>query len=507
MRRHIAALFVAASFVLFIYPRYGQTANMGKGAYYSASQAKRGKALYGQYCSKCHLETLKGNCPAENAAVNQPYVCATRGNPPSAPPLVGDSFIQRWYSVGDLYARVRWSMPGDNAGGLSAEDNLAIVAYLLQENGLPAGGPLKDDAAAMKTMVLQEKPAASAKVKEPLNELGISEGYYTEEQAARGKNYYYGACGMCHTAEPEGPHGLNMPHESGLGWHWGNQWRYAVQAGETWLGSNSRISGKPQMWDTVADLYNKISTTQPVYNIHGLSDEEYVDIVAYLLKQNGFPPGNEPLTNNLNLMRDMTLEKGFERLFNGKDLTGWGFVIGANCTPKTEGGCAQTTPGSTFTVHEGLIDDTGWPHGYMYPLKKFGPNFTLRAEYRYVPAPGATEDQDFYGNSGYLLFINQHDIWPRCLEIQGRTNMEMTINSMDGQSEFTTDDELRKRVRHPAGEWNAVEIVSKGNEVWTYLNGANISHVAKHPFGSSGWIGIQAESGTMQYRNMRIKPD
>ena len=261
------------------------------------------------------------------------------------------------------------------------------------------------------------------------------------------------------------------------------------------------------MWDTVADLYNKIRTTQPAYAVGGLSTEEYLSIVAYLLKQNGFPAGKEELTDNLNVMRNMTMEKGFERLFNGKDLTGWGFVLGANCPPKTERGCAQTTPGSTFTVKNGILYDSGTPHGYMYPMKKFGPNFTLRAEYRYMPYPGMEDDPDFYGNSGYLLFIDKHDVWPRTLEIQGRSNQEMNINAMDGHATFTFDDELRKKVRNPAGQWNAVEIVSKGNEVWNYLNGTLLSHVSQHDFPSSGYIGVQAESGPMQYRNIRIKPE
>jgi cytochrome c5 len=501
----IAAVAIALTFAVGGYVRSTPGTDSATRASYSADQAKRGKVLYSQNCSKCHLESLKGNCPGETVSTSSPYVCATRG---SAPPLVGEAFLQRWYSAGDLYARVRWSMPGDNSGGLSADDNLAIISYLLQANGLPAGKALRDDPAALKAMLLKEKPAASnASVQEPLNDLGVSEAYYTAEQAVRGKNYYYAACGMCHTAEASGPNGLDMPHDSGLGWHWGNQWRYAVQAGDRWLQTNSRISGKPQMWDTVADLYNKIKTTQPVYSINGLSTEEYLCITAYLLRQNGFPAGKDELVDSINLMRNMTLEKDFERLFNGKDLTGWAFVLGPNCPPKTEGGCAQTTAGSTFTVEDGLIYDSGTPHGYMYPKKKFGPDFTLRVEYRYVPNPGATEDQDFYGNSGYLLFIDKHDVWPRTLEIQGRTNMEMTINAMDGHATFTFDDELRKKVRNPAGQWNAVEIVSKGNEVWNYLNGTLLSHVSQHDFPASGFIGIQSESGTMQYRNMRIKPN
>src|SRR5690242_7201386 len=93
-----------------------------------------------------------------------------------------------------------------------------------------------------------------------------------------------------------------------------------------------------------------------------------------------------------------------------------------------------------------------------------------------------TKDQDFYENSGYLLFIDKHDVWPRTLEIQGRTNMEMTINAMDSHATFTVDKDMRKRVRKPAGQWNAVEIVTKGNEAWNYLNGYLISHVSQLDF-------------------------
>ena len=248
MRRLLVAaalITCAAAISLTAYTQSTRIANTTGRAVYGPEQARRGKTLYTQNCSKCHMETLQGNCPAESVRVSAPYVCAPRG---SAPPLTGDAFLNRWYSAGDLYARIRWSMPADNVGGLSADDNLSILSYLLQSNGFSAGRELRDDPAALKTMVLQEKTKnANSAVKDPTNDLGISEGYYTEEQAARGKNYYYGACGMCHTAEPGGPNGVNMPHESGLGWHWGNQWRYTVQAGKQWLETNSRISGKPQM--------------------------------------------------------------------------------------------------------------------------------------------------------------------------------------------------------------------------------------------------------------------
>src|SRR6266481_1431999 len=174
MRRFLVAAVILIAGALAIsftaYTQSSRTANATSRAVYGAEQARRGKTLYTQNCSKCHLEALQGNCPAENIRASGAYVCAPRG---SAPPLIGDAFLQRWYSAGDLYTRIRWSMPADNVGGLSADDNLAILAYLLQSNNFSAGRELRDDATALKSMVLQEKTkSVSSAIKEPLNGLG-----------------------------------------------------------------------------------------------------------------------------------------------------------------------------------------------------------------------------------------------------------------------------------------------------------------------------------------------
>jgi len=481
-----------------------RTAGNGPRAFYSKDQAEHGKVLYGLNCSKCHLDNLKGNCPGENLSETT-YVCSTRG---TAPPLTGAIFMQRFYTVADLYSRVRWTMPGDNVAGLSDSDNLDIVAYLLQANGLAAGKDLKNDLAAMKTMVVNERGSPKppdTRATDPLNDLGISEAYYTAEQADRGKAYFYASCAVCHTADPNSPNGF-VDASLGMGMLGGNTHGRTLFFGDRWLNENSAMSARPQRWDTVADLYNKISSTQPANDLGGLSTQEYLDIVAYLIHQNGFPAGKEELNSVLNLMRNMTLNKGYERLFNGKDLTGWGFVIGNNCAPRPEG-CAQIVPGTTFKVDAGMLYTSGRPHGYAYPQKQFGPKFTLRLEYRYKAYAGMENDYDFYGNTGYLLFITKHMVWPRTMEIQGKTGFEMSIVQLDGHATYTYDDQLREKVRKPAGEWNAVQIVSKGNEVWSYLNGAQIAHVSAHDWPASGYIGFEAESAEVHFRNIRIKPE
>src|SRR5713101_1199935 len=127
-------------------------------AYYSKTQAGAGKMLYTKNCAKCHLENLKGSCAEEIAKFPKTYVCAADG---SAPPVIGASFMERYYSVADLYSRTKWSMPKDNANGLRVADNLRIVAFLLQANGLPSGEQdLKPDTQAMKSMALNASGSA-----------------------------------------------------------------------------------------------------------------------------------------------------------------------------------------------------------------------------------------------------------------------------------------------------------------------------------------------------------
>ena len=481
------------------------TARTGAGsqASYTTAQAERGKVVYGQYCSTCHLDNLRGKCPQEELS-SATYVCGATGN---APALVGATFMKRFHSVGDLHARVKWTMPANRQNSLSEADYVNVVAYLLQANAVAAGKQELKAGTALKTMVLNERgrgPAAAVKVAEPLNSVGISRAYYTDAQAERGRGYFYGSCGFCHTAEPGAQNGT-MPRSSGLGWHRGAENSFALFVGERWLSTASGIPGRPQRWSTVADLYNKIRTTQPAYAVAGLSNETYLDIIAFLLKQNGLPGGSQELTADLSQMRNMTLESGFERLFNGKDLTGWGFVVGANCKPRPEG-CGDNRPGTTFKVEKGTVLNTGTPHGYMYTQKKYW-NFTLRFEYLLEPYEGLESDDDLFTNTGYFLFVNDHDVWPATLEIQGKNDFEMSLALGAAESTFKFDDAARVRARKPSGQWNAVEIVSKDGQVWTYLNGALITHVTKHPFIEAGHIGFQVESGPVRWRNIRIKAE
>lgn len=58
-----------------------------------------------------------------------------------APPLAGGEFLSNWteLTVGDLFERIRTTMPIGRAGRLSRQINADIVAYMLKANRYPAG--------------------------------------------------------------------------------------------------------------------------------------------------------------------------------------------------------------------------------------------------------------------------------------------------------------------------------------------------------------------------------
>ncbi len=88
---------------------------------YTEEQAKRGGAVYTQYCAACHAPALTGAGPAG--------------------PLVGAQFTANWngVTVGDLFERVRISMPLDHPGTLTGQQNADVLAYVFSVNKFPPG--------------------------------------------------------------------------------------------------------------------------------------------------------------------------------------------------------------------------------------------------------------------------------------------------------------------------------------------------------------------------------
>jgi len=88
---------------------------------YTDDQAKRGETLYARECASCHGDLLTGG--------------------EQAPPLAGGEFLANWngLTAGDLFERIRKTMPMNKPGKLSREVNADILAYMLAVNKFPAG--------------------------------------------------------------------------------------------------------------------------------------------------------------------------------------------------------------------------------------------------------------------------------------------------------------------------------------------------------------------------------
>ena len=88
---------------------------------FTEEQSKRGQPLYTEHCASCHGDTMGGG--------------------ESAPPLAGGDFLSNWngLTLGDLFERIRTTMPASKPGKLSREVNADILAYMLTVNQFPAG--------------------------------------------------------------------------------------------------------------------------------------------------------------------------------------------------------------------------------------------------------------------------------------------------------------------------------------------------------------------------------
>jgi S-disulfanyl-L-cysteine oxidoreductase SoxD len=107
---------------------------------YTEEQAKRGEALYAQECASCHGGELTGG--------------------EMAPPLAGGEFLAGWdgLTVGDMFERIRISMPQNAPGSLSGQQNADILAFMFQAQKFPTGTTeMAKEAAVLKQIKFEVK--------------------------------------------------------------------------------------------------------------------------------------------------------------------------------------------------------------------------------------------------------------------------------------------------------------------------------------------------------------
>ena len=86
---------------------------------FTTEQAERGAAAYKTSCSECHGNDLAGDG--------------------FAPALTGSEFMGNWndLSVGDLFERIRISMPPSGPSAVTPAQKADIVAHLMNSEQVP----------------------------------------------------------------------------------------------------------------------------------------------------------------------------------------------------------------------------------------------------------------------------------------------------------------------------------------------------------------------------------
>ena len=102
---------------------------------YTAAHADRGGAVYARECANCHGIGLEGA--------------------DMSPALAGAGFMANWndLTLGELFERIRISMPANRPGALSREENADVIAHLLRANQFPEGkSELPTDTPSLRTI-------------------------------------------------------------------------------------------------------------------------------------------------------------------------------------------------------------------------------------------------------------------------------------------------------------------------------------------------------------------
>ena len=112
---------IVCAFLLFSAPALFAFQQTVWDGVYTSDQAKRGAELYANQCASCHGLALTGG--------------------ESAPALTGGDFMSNWnqLTVGDLFDRIRTTMPADHPGTLTRAQTASVLAHILNVGEFPAG--------------------------------------------------------------------------------------------------------------------------------------------------------------------------------------------------------------------------------------------------------------------------------------------------------------------------------------------------------------------------------
>ena len=123
---------------------FSQIAYTSSPSLYTSAQATRGTALYADKCAVCHGDKLEGGV---------------------GPALSGETFSQtaaaEQMTAKSLFTKVSTTMPTGAPASLKQNEYEALLAFLLQTNGFPAGStPFSKDTPGLDQVKIGHAPLA-----------------------------------------------------------------------------------------------------------------------------------------------------------------------------------------------------------------------------------------------------------------------------------------------------------------------------------------------------------
>jgi 3-keto-disaccharide hydrolase len=205
-------------------------------------------------------------------------------------------------------------------------------------------------------------------------------------------------------------------------------------------------------------------------------------------------------------------EKGFTRLFNGKDLTGW--VYGRRASG------AENKTGKGYQVENGVLFTTKEDGGNLYTEKEYS-DFVLRFDVKLTENAnnGIGIRAPLEGDAAYV------GIEIQVLDDGGAEYKNLRPAQYHGSIYQMFP--AKRGHQQPVGEWNSEEITVKGRQITVKLNGVTITEgnlddvkdeelLRTHrdmskPEGSrgiantKGHVGFLGHGARVEFRNIRIR--
>ncbi len=108
------------------------------------------------------------------------------------------------------------------------------------------------------------------------------DGVYSPEQAARGGELYMGTCAQCHGPQMGGIDAAPALRGGGFASNWNGV--------------------------TLGDMVERIRVSMPQNSPGSMSRQQVADVLAYILRANGFPPGDKALPRQTAFLKMIAYE-------------------------------------------------------------------------------------------------------------------------------------------------------------------------------------------------------